>query len=261
VLVVLGIVAIVTSRLPNVQSSMIHAPLIVNPIAPEWLPAIDDVLRPHGASDDRVLDFFAASLQGDYAALESVAKRFGGGFRSTVEEYEPMRRTLRAWPTSSRPEFAREWSQREWERWVDAAPRTELLSLPHDETHSPVRSIDLRTISATVIPEFNAQSLRDMESSLRDLAKREGLTLPADARMTQAMGRFVYTDPTDATPRNPEMLVVTLRGRSLDDRDFVAAYLFAKRGQGGWFPFRVAAFSSTAEEDQQNPSFPFVPAF
>jgi hypothetical protein len=65
----------------------------------------------------------------------------------------------------------------------------------------------------------------------------------------------------DNSPRNPEMLVVTLRGRSLDDRDFVAAYLFAKRGQSDWFPFRIAALSSSANDAPENRAPPFVPAF
>jgi hypothetical protein len=223
--------------------------------------SLTDALRAHGAANERVLECFDASLRGEYAGLELVAKRFGGGFRSTEAEYEPMRRALRAWPIANRPPFAREWTQPEWERWIDGASRTELLSLPQDVTHSPVRSIDLRTIEARVVPEFTGQSLRELEASLRELAKREGISVAGDARMIQATGRFIYTDPTDNSPRNPEMLVVTLRGRSLDDRDFVAAYLFAKRGQSDWFPFRIAALSSSANDAPENRAPPFVPAF
>ncbi len=247
---------------PVAPSGDARASNVATDLAPDLrlaLEALGELLRPDIASQ-RVITTISGSLPEDFAALESLMRTLGGDYAASEETFNNSRRWWRSVPKASRPDFAAEMSDSEWERWVSRASKGDLLSLP-DDTRAPVREIDRANIAAEKLDTLDQASVASIDVKIREIAKERGFSDPERANIVGFQGRLRYRPPDEGAPQPSPIVVVYVSGLTTDDRDFVAAYIFGYREPTGWFPYYVRSLSQHRETTPAERRIPFVPAF
>lgn len=250
------------SPLPIADAGDAAAPGVAASLAPalrEQFSGLAGAPAPHEASE-RALALISGSIPEDFSALEALMRRLGGSYAAKDSDWELTRRWWRAVPRSNRPEFAVEMSDWEWENWIDRAGPADLMRLP-DDTRAAVRVIDTERIRSATFDALDPSARESIDAILREIARESGFSTAERARIVGYQGRFRYRPP-DLEEAKPTMFVaVFVPGMTIDDRDFVAAYIFAFWDGKGWFPYFVKSLSQHRETTPIRRRIPFIPAF